>query len=215
MRSSRQGPSISQFTLAVRRTVSIAQRADRIRITFEKNQLASTRERLAALRATVDRANNQLETLAEEKTEIEADLESLQAAIDSQRQKLADETAQLAEITENVDVLRDAARKTQRSLDKALKEIAGWNDEIEKSASDRHAIYRRCRLEEIDLPLVRGNLNKVPIEEDREDELAMDVDDEGTQQVKEVNDYGVEPDFDGLEDEDREVRHVTIRDRVE
>ena len=101
--------------------------------------------------------------------------------------------------------MRDAARKTQRTLDKALKEIAGWNDEIEKSASDRHAIYRRCRLEEIDLPLVKGKLSRVPIEEERLDEGDMDVDDEGTQRVREVDDYGVEPDFEQLDDEDREV----------
>lgn len=169
--------------------------------------MASTRDRLAQLRATVDRANGQLEKLEEEKIAIEAELETLQAAIDAQRQKLSDESADLTQIDDNVAQLRDAARKTQRVLDKALKEIAGWNDEIEKSASDRHAIYRRCRLEEIDLPLIKGNLNKVPIEENREDELAMDmdVDDEGTQQVKEADDYGVEPDFDQLEDEDREV----------
>lgn len=169
--------------------------------------MASTRDRLAQLRATVDRANGQLEKLEEEKVAIEAELETLQGAIDAQRQKLSDESADLTQIDDNVAQLRDAARKTQRVLDKALKEIAGWNDEIEKSASDRHAIYRRCRLEEIDLPLIKGNLNKVPIEENREDELAMDmdVDDEGTQQVKEADDYGVEPDFDQLEDEDREV----------
>jgi structural maintenance of chromosome 1 len=53
----------------------------------------------------------------------------------------------------------------QRELDKVLKQIAGWNDEIEKSSSDRHAIYRRCRLEEIDIPLVSGSLDKVPLVE--------------------------------------------------
>lgn len=39
------------------------------------------------------------------------------------------------------------------------------NDEIEKLALDRSSIYRRCRLEEIKLPLVEGNLKNVPMEE--------------------------------------------------
>lgn len=112
----------------------------------------------------------------------------------------------MTETSETVDTLRDAFRKSQRGLDKTLKEIAGWNDEIDKSASDRHAIYRRCRLEEIDLPLVRGNLEKVPIEENLgvapED---MEVEDDGTQRPKEVKNWGVEPDFDMLEDDDKEV----------
>ena len=39
------------------------------------------------------------------------------------------------------------------------------NDEIEKLASERSSIYRKCRLEEINLPLIAGNLKDVPIEE--------------------------------------------------
>lgn len=99
------------------------------------------------------------------KREIEEELEALQAEVDRQRQKLEDVSKALEEADEVVDSLRDSARKTQRTLDKALKEIASWNDEIEMSASDRHAIYRRCRLEEIELPLVKGSLDKVPIED--------------------------------------------------
>lgn len=39
------------------------------------------------------------------------------------------------------------------------------NDEIEKLASERSAIYRKCRLEEIKLPLLSGSLKNVPMEE--------------------------------------------------
>jgi hypothetical protein len=56
------------------------------------------------------------------------------------------------------------------------------------------------------LPLAKGSLESVPIEEHlggAADE--MDVDDDGTQRPKEVADWGVEPNFDDLEDEDREV----------
>lgn len=41
------------------------------------------------------------------------------------------------------------------------------NDEIEKLGLERSAIYRRCRLEEIKLPLIEGNLRHVPMEEVR------------------------------------------------
>jgi hypothetical protein len=39
------------------------------------------------------------------------------------------------------------------------------NDEIEKLALERSSLYRKCRLEEIKLPLLEGNLRNVPIEE--------------------------------------------------
>ena len=46
-------------------------------------------------------------------------------------------------------------------------EKRGWkqNDEIEKVGLERSAIYRKCRLDEITLPLVAGNLKHVPMEE--------------------------------------------------
>jgi len=78
------------------------------------------------------------------------------------------------------------------------------NDEIEKLALDRSSIYRKCRLEEISLPLLEGNLKNVPMEEvsgpvgyqpldsnlsaEPSWGVAMDVDEDedGTQQVKKV-----------------------------
>lgn len=61
------------------------------------------------------------------------------------------------------------------------------------------------------MPLAKGSLESVPIEEHlggAADE--MDVDDDGTQRPKEVADWGVEPNFDDLEDEDREVSCVIL-----
>lgn len=41
------------------------------------------------------------------------------------------------------------------------------NDEIEKLGLERSSIYRKCRLDEIRLPLFEGNLKNVPMEEVR------------------------------------------------
>ena len=37
--------------------------------------------------------------------------------------------------------------------------------------------------------------------------MDMDVDDEGTQRPRRVNDYGLEVDFSGLDEEEKEVNH--------
>lgn len=81
------------------------------------------------------------------------------------------------------------------------------NDEIEKLALERSSIYRKCRLEEVKLPLLQGHLRNVPMEESLRDEMAMDVDEEGdgTQPVRQSHDYGIEVDFGELEDDEREV----------
>ena len=138
--------------------------ADIVRIDFEAAQLQVTRDRLASLKSQVEAANAKLADLTVSKTTVEKDLTELGKAVEKAARKVekareANDTA----LNKVVD-LRNATRQTSRTLDKALKDIAGWNDEIAKSASDRHAIYRRCRLEEIDLPLNRGRLDKVPLE---------------------------------------------------
>jgi hypothetical protein len=39
------------------------------------------------------------------------------------------------------------------------------NDEIRRQSSERFSIYRRCKVEDIELPLESGSLKNVPLEE--------------------------------------------------
>ncbi|KAG1770008.1 RecF/RecN/SMC [Suillus occidentalis] len=110
----------------------------------------------------------------------------------------------LEEKNKHVDQAKKAHTKAAKILDQALKEIGLKNDEIEKLALERSATYRKCRLEDIKLPLLEGNLKNVPMEENLREEVAMDVDDDdGTQQPRQVQDYGIEVDFDSLTEEER------------
>lgn len=135
------------------------------RITFATSQRKDTETRLASLRSKVDQTQASMKDLLATKKDVEDELVGLQKEIDRQRAKLDQATTSYDKSAAKVDTLREATRKTQRTLDKALKEIAGWNDEIVNAGSNRHAVYRKCRLEEIDLPLAKGRLDRVPIEE--------------------------------------------------
>jgi len=135
------------------------------RIEFERKQLENTRERLASLKSTIKSEKANIASRQEQKAELEQEVQDLTKSLEKLRKKLQDSQTVQDEASDKVERARDSARKMQRELDKALKQIAGWNDEIEKSSSDRHAIYRRCRLEEIDIPLVSGSLDKVPLVE--------------------------------------------------
>ncbi|KIY43828.1 hypothetical protein FISHEDRAFT_51957, partial [Fistulina hepatica ATCC 64428] len=80
------------------------------------------------------------------------------------------------------------------------------NDEIEKHSLERSSIYRKCRLEEIRLPLLKGNLKNIPMDEVRKTSTnAMDIDvDDNNFQIKRGQDYGIEVDCEDLKEEDRE-----------
>jgi len=87
---------------------------------------------------------------------------------------------------------------------------------------DRVSIYRKCRLEEIALPLREGRLSDIPMDEvctcgcwslhlmvanqhlqNLRQDMGMDVDGEDTTQVvREVEDFGLVVDFAGIDEDD-------------
>jgi hypothetical protein len=102
------------------------------------------------------------------------------------------------------------------------------NDQIEALTMERTSLYRKCRMEEIDIPLKGGNLRSVLMEEVRlhhmnkpiltvsqnfREEIAMDMDeDEGiSQRPRKAQDYGIVVDFDGVDNDDLAVCTVPSR----
>ena len=134
-----------------------------IRLDFEAAQLRSTEQRLLTLQSTIEKAEEGIAEQENQRTKFQRQSEKLEREVERARSKLEKARNDLSEINQKVDEARDQLRKAQRSLDKTSKETSTWNDEIARSASDRHAIFRRCRLEEIDLPLLSGDLDKVPL----------------------------------------------------
>jgi structural maintenance of chromosome 1 len=80
------------------------------------------------------------------------------------------------------------------------------NGEIEKLGLERSIIYRRCRMEEIRVPLLKGNLKNVPMEENlgEEDDMEVDQTEDDSERPRRVRDYGIEVDYSELEDEEME-----------
>ncbi|CDZ96284.1 cohesin complex subunit psm1 [Phaffia rhodozyma] len=175
---------------------------------FEAEQLELTQTRLRSLTrsAATERASL---------TQFEADRDELTRSIDEHKQEIQDLLTglktlqdQLDDRTQKFDDIKRTASKATKTLDKAIKEIGTWNDVIERLGSERASIYRRAKFEDIDLPLESGSLNNVPIEaadeEDVPDAMHVDGDEDETQRPLQVKDYGIQVDFDGLTDEDKE-----------
>ncbi|KAK0449845.1 condensin complex subunit SMC1 [Desarmillaria tabescens] len=173
---------------------------------FESEALESARERLQHLEGVISTEEGVLEKLKDQKEAAENDISNSEAMIASLKEELTTLQSTLEEKTRHVDQVKRTTLKASKVLEQALKEITLRNDEIEKLALERSAIYRKCRLEEIKLPLLEGNLRNVPMEENLRDEVAMDVDEDedGTQQPKRVDDFGIEVNFETLDDDERE-----------
>ncbi|KAF7984629.1 hypothetical protein HWV62_12853 [Athelia sp. TMB] len=173
---------------------------------FEQDQLNATSERLRLLQNNEATEQASLEQLEAQRQATQDDITQIENALKGLQDELQALNEVLDEKTKVVDQVKRTTSKASKGLDQTLKDISSKNDEIEKLALDRSSIYRRCRLEEIKLPLVEGNLKNVPMEENLREDAAMDVDedDDGTQQVKKVADYGIEVDFESLDEDERE-----------
>ncbi|KIO31393.1 hypothetical protein M407DRAFT_14099 [Tulasnella calospora MUT 4182] len=173
---------------------------------FEKDSLRSLEERLANLKATAKKETKALGQLEKARKVIQDELDAAEAEINQLREDMAGVQEEFDEKTRALDEVKKIVARTAKTLEKSMKDITLMNDEIEKAASERFSIYRKCKLEEIALPVIRGSLNKVPMEENLRDEMAMDVDEDedATQRPKEVQDYGIEIDFETLDEDDRE-----------
>ncbi|KAG6902949.1 hypothetical protein C0995_009341 [Termitomyces sp. Mi166 len=207
------------------RQLKVAQEESKARLQFEaqmarlghqqKDGLTAALERLASLETVITTEEANLAKYEGQKTALKEEIAASEEAIENLRKELAEIQENLEEKNKSLDAIKKTTTKAGKVLDLALKEIATWNDEIEKLALERSSIYRKCRLEEIQLPLLQGNLKNVPMEENLRDEVAMDVDEneEGTQQLKKVQDHGIEVDFESLDNDTRENGSVTEFDK--
>ncbi|QRV91164.1 structural maintenance of chromosomes protein [Ceratobasidium sp. AG-Ba] len=146
-------------------------------ISFEEEQLAGIRARIQSLEQTLATESGNLEKLQADRDRLAEQIEELQQELDEHRQQVATLNESLAEATKVLDGHKRTALHSTKEVDKALKEIAACNDNIEKAASERFTIYRRCVLEEIKIPLESGSLRNVPLEQGQAAE-GMDLDDE-------------------------------------
>ncbi|KAI0757514.1 condensin complex subunit SMC1 [Daedaleopsis nitida] len=173
---------------------------------FAEEQIKMTAERVATFREIIRTEDTNLGRLERERTEAQEEIAESEDSIKALQEELQALNEELEGRTKKVDEVKKTTTRAGKVLDQAIKEIAIHNDEIEKLGLERSSIYRKCRLDEIKLPLVAGNLKNVPMEENLRDEVAMDVDedDEGTQRVKRVPDFGIEVSFDALDEDERE-----------
>ncbi|KDR79797.1 hypothetical protein GALMADRAFT_241878 [Galerina marginata CBS 339.88] len=173
---------------------------------FENEGLTNIRERLGRLDTLIDTEKANLKKLEEQKVAAEKDIEASETVVVNLKEELVAIQETLEEKTKVVDQVKKTNLKASKVLDQALKEIAICNDEIEKLGLERSALYRKCRLEEVELPLLEGNLKHVPMEENLREEMAMDVDEDenGTQRPKVAADYGIQVDFEAIDEDSAE-----------
>ncbi|EED12277.1 cohesin complex subunit (Psm1), putative [Talaromyces stipitatus ATCC 10500] len=174
-------------------------------LSFEKQRLQATDDRISSLKAQYKRDEAQIKGFKAEQETIRSRLDELEAELEILKERLEEQKELYAESQEKLAAQRRELQKRSKNVEDTLRAVNALESEIQRNSSNRYALLRRCKLEDIDLPLADGSapLDSLPIDElvQTADEDAMDIDEDATMTGLEApgaQDYGIEVDFDSL-----------------
>ncbi|KAL9086630.1 MAG: hypothetical protein Q9165_007073 [Trypethelium subeluteriae] len=184
-----------------------------LQVQFETGQLAEVDDRVRRLQAEVDRDNLGIQELERQREELASEMDVLNAEMEQFGEEMKSLNERLEERQQRVAEARRELQKRSKNVDAANKDIAGLEAEVARNAAARYGLLKRCKIDGTKVPLKEGSngLDKLPLEEMADaDGDEMDIDgEEGSSQVGPVvKDYGIDIDFDELEDELKEASPI-------
>ncbi|RYP14000.1 hypothetical protein DL767_010470 [Monosporascus sp. MG133] len=186
---------------------------------WETSRHNETNGRLQNLQARLDRLTEDIESYQAEKEEIESAISEEQEMLDKLHDQLDKFKAKLSKCNEKVAEAKAEVQKRSKDIDNRQKAISALETELEKTSASKFALLRRCRLEQISIPLKEGSLDDLPNEDNllHQDPDAMDVDEADDAYVTEdaMNDYGMVVDFDQLDDDLKDPYDDSIEEKLQ
>ena len=189
------------------------------RISYEQQQLQETKNRIKVLEDRMKQDQALIAELEVEKENTQSELNGLHAELEQLADQLRQQKAKHAKKSDKVAEQRQELAKRNKNYEGSQKVIADLESERQLNAASRYALLRRCKLEDINLPLEddSAGLDQLPIDDILQpDPDAMDVDedpDATSLQPADIPDYGIEIDFDDLDEDLREVRDFLLDTR--
>ena len=180
-------------------------------INFEEQRLKATQDRIKTLKEQSRRDEQLIAGLKEEKEVIEEELETHRTELEDLHGQFEDLKTRHAEKSERVAEQRREMQKRSKNVEGALKAVTDLEEIVQKQAAGRYAQLRKCKIDEIKIPFTSDSegLEALPLDDMLgADPNAMDVDeqpDQSTLQTGAIQDYGIAPDYDELDDDLKEV----------
>ncbi|OAX83968.1 hypothetical protein ACJ72_01670 [Emergomyces africanus] len=190
-------------------------------LSFEKQRLQATNDRIEGLRSQADRDRVLIAELEAERKTIKDRLDTLNAELEILGDDLTEQKEAYSQSAENLASHRREVQKRAKNVEATLKAISVLDGERQRHASGRYALLRRCKLEDIDIPLEKGSapLSTLPIDDlVQNDEDAMDVDEDpnlGNIQATAIHDYGIEVEFESLGDSLKEDSDYKVEEELQ
>lgn len=179
---------------------------------FEQQQLQEVEGRIEGLHIKERRDESLLDQLTSEKERIANEADELASELDLVRESLAKQQDVHEKSAEKVAEQRREVQRRNKNVEGTLREVARLEAEIQRNAVDRYALLRRCKVDDISIPLTTGSrsLDQLPLDailyggSDAMDTNEDTIDNSASSAVR---DYGIEVDFEDLDEGLKGVRY--------
>jgi structural maintenance of chromosome 1 len=201
-----QQGSLEQEAAQKRQDFDLQKQRIQNNLSWETSQHGAANDRVRTMETTLQRHQKDVEAYEKEKEDIEEAMREDQDELEALQESLEEVKASYAEKSKKVAEAKQELQKKSKDIESRLKEISNLEATVQKNSSQKFALLRRCKLEQIQLPLSEGSLDNIPNENVllQKDQDAMDVDgeeDEEDMLEAALDDYGIDIDFDNLDDD--------------
>lgn len=180
-------------------------------ISYAKDQVVKINEKIEKLNQLSESDKTNLDDLKQKKSQFLSDNEKFVDEIKVRKQEFENSKKEEESKSEEVSISKNSLAGCNTELDKISKEISSREAEMEKYIAERYDIFRRCKLEEINLPLINGSIDDFPLDDtEREsqefDSSQMDIDHSAAVRMAESQKTvaAIEIDYDTLDEELKE-----------
>lgn len=187
------------------------------RLSWEDSRLRDTEGRMKRLQDQIDRLERDILAYKADKSTLENALDVDQAELTTLTEDLEVQRAKHAKKSEKVTQARNELQQRNKHVENTLKSITAKETEAQRASAGRFALLRRCKLEQIKIPLEDGSktLDSLPVDNVlHADPDAMDVDEEDGPDNA-LTDYGIDVDFEELEDDLKESDEDHIEEQLQ
>ncbi|KAG0331981.1 Structural maintenance of chromosomes protein 1 [Podila humilis] len=190
-------------------------------IAFEQSQVEEVRGRLARLETMIGSETETLDQYEARRDEIQTRQAAMQSGIEGLKKELEKTQAAFQARSDKVNASKKQVAQKNKQVDALMKDIGAKESLVEKLDSERSSIFRRCKLEQIELPMEKGSLEDVSLDDvenfrplaSSSNDNDMDIDTEDGQsqnvsmsqiQVPRSQDWKITVDFSDLSAEHRQ-----------
>lgn len=213
----KQQGSLQQEALAEKQKFATQLSEVQSRLAFEKTRLQKAEERMKVLQESVKQTKATVKALETEKGAIQDELDSLRAELDLLAEQMSELQAASEDASKKVDEQRRSYERRNKEVAEKQREVAELEAEVSKNRAEHYSQLRQCRIEEIKIPLTEESkpLSDLPLIAGDNGPDAMDADGDVTMAVDASDDYGIEIDYEDLEDDLKEDSSETMAETLQ